>query len=303
MPVTVEALITKTGNATGEGPHWDERTQTFLYVDIHAYEVHRWSADTRIDEKYTFDDNCSLVVPCKKGGYLVGIGKSVCHFDWDSKKLTVLQTVDEDKGTRINDGKCDASGRLWFGTMSLGKTVDEIKYNEGSLYSLEVDGTVRKHKEGVSISNGLAWTADNKTMYYIDSIPRKVFGYDFGIKTGTMSNERVVVDFDKVEGMPKEALPDGMTIDADDKLWVACFLGGRITRFDPNTGEEMTRINIAAKRTTSCCFGGKNFDELFITSITDGATEEELKETPLAGSVFRVTGLEIKGRPAPIYEG
>jgi sugar lactone lactonase YvrE len=77
-----------------------------------------------------------------------------------------------------------------LGTMSLGKTVDEIKYNEGSLYSLEVDGTVRKHKEGVSISNGLAWTADNKTMYYIDSIPRKVFGYDFDIKTGTMSKGR-----------------------------------------------------------------------------------------------------------------
>ncbi|XP_053395487.1 regucalcin-like isoform X2 [Mercenaria mercenaria] len=300
MPANVEVLIKKNGNATGEGPHWDEHTQSLLYVDIHAKEMHRWSAATGKDEKYTFDDYCSLVVPCKKGGYIVSIGKSVCHFDWDSKKLDVLHTVDKDKGTRINDGKCDASGRLWFGERNNRHSTFSFNY---VIKYLEVDGTLKKHKEGVSISNGLAWTADNKTMYYIDSIPRKVFAYDFDINTGNMSNERTAIDFDKVEGLPKLALPDGMTIDTEDKLWVACFLGGRITRFDPVTGKEIGRVDVPAKRSTSCCFGGKNFDELFITSITDGATEEELKETPDAGSVFRATGLEAIGKPAPVYEG
>ncbi|XP_053395486.1 regucalcin-like [Mercenaria mercenaria] len=303
MAAKVEAVIEKSCLTIGEGPHWDERTQTLLYVDINDGSVHRWSPETGKDEKHKFDTFCSLVVPCKKGGYLVSVGNSVCHFDWDTKKLTTLQTVDEGKETRINDGKCDASGRLWFGTMGLEKTPAVVNKHQGSLFSLEIDGSVKKHKEGVSISNGLAWTADNKTMYYIDSIPRKVFGYDFDIKTGTMSNERVVVDLGGEDTIPTLGFPDGMTIDTDGKLWVACFFAGKVFRFDPETGKQIGAIDVPAKRTTSCCFGGKNFDEMYITCSLYGVTEDELKETPLAGSVFRATGLGAKGTPAPVYEG
>ncbi|XP_052775694.1 regucalcin-like [Mya arenaria] len=302
----VETLIEKSCTSIGEGPHWDERTQQLLYVDINEGCFHRWTAATGVDEVYKFDKYCTLVVPCRKGGYLVSVGQSICHFDWDTKKLTTLGTVDEGKDTRINDGKCDPSGRLWFGTMGLEKVPAKVEKHMGSLFSLETDGTIRKHKEGVSISNGLAWTEDNRTMYYIDSIPRKVFAYDFDIATGTMSNERAIISFgdeDSMENFKTHGFPDGMTIDTEGKLWVAGFFSSSVMRYDPETGKELSRVPIPAARCTSCCFGGKNFDELFITCSAFGVTDEEKEKTPLAGSVFRATGLGARGKPAPVYEG
>lgn len=302
MSVNVDTVIECSCVSVGEGPHWVGDTQTLLYVDIIDGSLHRWSAVTGKDEKHTFDTFCSLVVPCRKGGYLVGLGKSVCHFDWDTKKVTVLQTVDEEVDTRINDGKCDVSGRLWFGTMTMRNSQGERELYKASLYSLELDGSVRKHKEGITVSNGMAWSADNKTMFYIDSHPRKVFAYDFDISSGTMSNARIVIDFFDEERQ-LAGFPDGMTIDTDGKIWVACFNGGTVIQFDPATGEEIKTVRLPVKRPTSCCFGGANFDELFITCSRYNLPEEELKETPLAGSVFRATNLGTRGSSAPIYEG
>jgi len=234
---------------------------------------------------------------------MIGLAQSVAHYDWDTKKVTVLHTVDQDKKTRFNDGKCDPSGRLWCGTMGLETSPAVVEPGQGSLYSLEVDGSIQNHKGDISISNGLAWTEDNKTMYYIDSIPRKVFGYDFDIATGKISNERVVVDYGSKENLMEMGFPDGMAIDTEGKLWVACYIAGKVIRFDPETGKEITHVKLPARRTTSCCFGGKNYDELFVTCGRHGMTEEEKAGYPLAGSVFRVTGLGVRGKPAPMYEG
>ncbi|XP_045157472.2 regucalcin-like [Mercenaria mercenaria] len=302
MSAKVETLIECSCVSVGEGPHWDGESHTLLYVDIIDGSLHRWSATTGLDEKHTFDTFCSLVVPCRKGGYLISLGKSICHFDWDTKKVIILHTVDEGLDTRINDGKCDASGRLWFGTMTMQNAQGERELYKGSLYSLEVDGTVRKHKGEITVSNGLAWSADNRTMYYIDSHPRKVFAYDFDLSSGTLSNARVAIDFDD-ETKQLEGFPDGMTIDVNGKLWVACFHGGKVVQLDPVTGNTITSIEVPVNRPTSCCFGGTNYDDLFITCSRYSLPEEELKQTPLAGSVFRATGLGTKGTPAPLYEG
>lgn len=302
MAAVIETLIECSCKTVGEGPHWDGQSQTLLYVDIIDGSLHRWSSVTGQDEKHTFDTFCSLVVPCRKGGYLISLGCSICHYDWDSKKVTVLATVDEGLGTRINDGKCDASGRLWFGTMTLRNDQGEREMYKASLYSLEVDGSVRKHKGEITVSNGLAWSADNKTMYYIDSHPRKVFAYDFDLDSGTLSNARVAIDFDDEE-RKLTGFPDGMTIDVDGNIWVACFNGGRLVKFNPNTGSQISSIEVPVYRPTSCCFGGPKYDQLFITCSRYELSEEELKQTPLAGSVFRICNLGTRGSPAPIYEG
>lgn len=302
--MSVETLLECVTPTVGEGPHWDDPSQSLLFVDILGNgAIYRWDSKTGKLEQHKFDTYATFIVPCRKGGYLIGLGQTVSHFNWDTKKITTVAEVEEGQTTRFNDAKCDASGRLWCGTMAIETAPAVLEYHQGSLYSLELDGTIKKHKDKVSISNGLAWSADNKTMYFIDSIPRKVWAYDFDLATGTMSNERAVVDFGGPETMPDLGFPDGMTIDTEGKLWVACFSAGKVVRFDPDTGKELQTVRIPARRTTSCCWGGKNLDELFVTCARHGMSETEKEATPLAGSVFKVTGLGFKGIPAYVYKG
>lgn len=170
----------------------------------------------------------------------------------------------------------------------------------GHLYCFDLDGKIKSHLDKLCISNGLCWTEDNKTMYFIDSTPQKVFAFDYNEDTCEISNQRVVVDFAK---NPELGWPDGMTIDTEGMIWVACYKGAKVVRFDPKTGNELRSIPIPALRVTSCCFGGKNYDELYVTCATQDADESELSKYPLTGSVFRVTGLGVKGFPPNNYKG
>ncbi|KAL3868868.1 hypothetical protein ACJMK2_041625 [Sinanodonta woodiana] len=302
MSVTV---VVKNGASTvGEGPHWEEATQTLLYVDILEGDVHRWNSITGQDEKIHLDASVGFVTPCQKGGYMVGLGKSLAHVDWETNTVTKLKEVDQEKNTRFNDGKCDPSGRLWAGTMGMETKPTVLEHHQGSLYSLEKDGTLKSHLDKISISNGLAWSEDNRTMFYIDSIPRKVYAFDFDITTGEISNQRTAVNFGGPDTIESLGFPDGMTSDAEGKLWVACYSAGKVIQFDCETGKELRSVQFPAKKTTSCCFGGKNFDELYVTCAKTGLTELEFQtHQPLAGSVFKVTGLGVKGKPMYVYEG
>ncbi|XP_076087238.1 regucalcin-like isoform X2 [Mytilus galloprovincialis] len=234
--MSVEVLLENNFTDIGEGPHWDETTQTLYFVDNIAQRVFSWNYKTKEVQK------------------------------------------------------------IQLGTLGVEISAD----GKGSLYCLYTDGTVKKHMEKIAISNGLAWTSDNKRMYYIDSIPGKVYGMDYDIETGTFNNEKVIIDFKAIGTL---GFPDGMTIDTEDKLWIACFNGGKVVRFDPDTGKQLQSIDFPAKRISSCCFGGPNYDELFVTCGRTAAPEEELKEFPLSGSLFRVTGLGVKGLKPSVYEG
>ncbi|KAL5021516.1 hypothetical protein ScPMuIL_000671 [Solemya velum] len=259
----------------GEGPHWDGRTNTLLFIDMGQGDVHRLNYITGEDDIKHFEDPVGFVVPRKSGGYIVGHGKKVSHFDWDSGAVSTLAEVEQGLLTQFNDAKCDASGRLWAGTTA--KEVDGIREPErGSLYSLSKDQKITKHVDKISISNGVDWTDDNRTMYYIDSTPRQVWAYDFDISIGSMSNKRTVVDFGGAETMDTLGVPDGMTIDNNGHIWVACYGVGKVICFDPETGKRLKTLEFpSAKKTTSCCFGGPNMDELFVTSGTYNLTPEQ----------------------------
>lgn len=300
--MSVECVVKHATETIGEGPHWDDATQTLLYVDINSGDVHRYDPATNKDEKLHFDNTVSLVVPCRKGGYIISIGRTLARLDWDTKKVTTLVEVDQGTNNRFNDGKCDPKGRLWAGTMGHETAPAQPELHKGHLFSLDLDGKLKTHLDKISISNGLAWTEDKKTMYYIDSIPRQVYAFDYDIENGSIGNQRVAVDFTK-KSMQELGFPDGMAIDTEGMIWVACFGAGKVVRFNPNTGEELRTINIPGMRTTSCCFGGKNLDELYVTCAKYHASEEELSKYPLSGSLFKVTGLGVKGFPAFVYEG
>ena len=147
-----------------------------------------------------------------------------------------------------------------------------------------------KKIEGVSISNGMAWSADQKTYYYIDTPTHEVVAYDYEKVTGQISNKRVIIRIGDHEGHP-----DGMTIDSEDMLWIAHWNGWQLTRWNPKTGEKLHTIKMPVAKVTSCTFGGKDLDSLFITTAKVDLTDEELKQQPLAGSLFIIEQCGFKG--------
>ncbi|XP_011454610.3 regucalcin-like [Crassostrea angulata] len=301
--MAVECVVKHAAKSAAEGPHWDDVTNTLLFVDILENTVHRYHPETGTVDVIQLDENVGFVVPARKGGLIAGVGRCLVHLDWDSKKVTKLHEVDHGLQTRFNDGKCDPQGRVWAGTMGPMVPTIEGMPKIGSLYRLDLDGSLHTMVKNVGISNGLAWTADNKSMFFIDSTPRQIYRYDFDKSTGNISNQRVIVDN---AGKPLDdcGFPDGMTVDQEDKLWVACFAASKVIRYDPETGQRLQHVEIpSASRITSCCFGGKNLDELYVTSSAYEVSSEEFEKYPLSGSVFRVTDLGVRGRKAHIYEG
>lgn len=149
--------------------------------------------------------------------------------------------------------------------------------------------------DSVTISNGIVWTSDAKTMYYIDTPTSKIMAYDYDINTGTISNERVAVEVSLEDGYP-----DGMTIDSEDMLWVGLWNGNAIAHFNPKTGELISKIKVPAHNITACAFGGENLDILYITTARIDMTPEELDSLPLSGSVFKVVP-GVKGVKASFF--
>ncbi|KAJ8305663.1 hypothetical protein KUTeg_016208 [Tegillarca granosa] len=345
MSVKVECLLKNATTTIGESPHWDESSRCLFYVDIQSNDVHRWNSVTGKDDKIHFDGHVGFVVPCSKDGFIIGLETRLCHYDMGTKKTTFLYEVDKGTRHRFNDAKCDPKGRLWAGTIGFVHTIKVPLSVEdtGHLYSLETNGSLRKHLDDINISNGMAWTRDTKTMYYIDTIPRKVYAFDFDIEAGKISitkaescnydyvyigNKKIAVDL-AVKPIEEYGYPDGMTIDVEDMIWVAGLCSHKIFRFNPKTGisiqhiyqckfnffgiskfkkvpfvlyelrEEISSIKFPTPQITSCCFGGKNFDELYVTSAAE-TTKEGKKKYPLSGSIFKVTGLGVKGLPAPL---
>ncbi|XP_060071343.1 regucalcin-like [Ylistrum balloti] len=306
--MSVSVAIPNVTSQLGEGPHWEEDTQTLLFVDSLECKVYRWNSLTKDVSSVQLGDTVGSVVPFQNGGYLAGVGRTISHFEWNTGVTTKLQEVSSTGlDDRFNDGKCDPAGRFWTGTMgskiSYNNGIPVFEQNVGSLYSLDKTGALSKHFSGITVSNGLAWSSDERVMFYIDTGTRKVEAFTYDVESGEISDRRDAITFETFPEKATMGWPDGMTIDTEGHLWVACFGVGKVICFDPATGTKLTEVNIPAPITTSCCFGGKNLDELYITTAPFAATEQELQQYPSLGSVFKVTGLGVKGRPANVYQG
>ena len=164
-----------------------------------------------------------------------------------------------------------------------------------SLYRVDPDGKATKMLDSITISNGIVWTSDRKTMYYIDTPTRQIRAYDYDNASGNISNERVAVNVPDTLGFP-----DGMAIDEEDMLWVGMWNGDCVARFNPKTGQLVSKIEVPAHNVTACAFGGENLDTLYITTASLDMTEEERLRYPDAGSIFKaVPG--VKGVRSPFF--
>lgn len=258
----------------GEGPIWDGDEQRLYWVDIMMYELHAYDPETGLDVRDQVGQTVGCVVPRAAGGVMLALRNAFAGFDPNTSNLSsVTPLPDEPADNRFNDGKCDPAGRFWAGTLG--------KEKSASLYRLDPDLTVHRMIRGVSCSNGLVWNAAHDTFYYIDTPTMAVAAYDFDVETGDIRNRRVVIAAPADEGSP-----DGMAIDAEDKLWIAHWGGGRVVRWDPDDGKVLTRIRVPAAHTTACAFGGEKLDRLYITSARTGRGEEQLAGEPHAGGLF-----------------
>jgi sugar lactone lactonase YvrE len=191
----------------------------------------------------------------------------------------------------MNDGKCDRAGRFWAGTMAMKEGP-----GAGSLYRLDTDHSVHTMVTGVTISNGLCWSLDDKQMYYIDTPLGRVDVFDFDAPSGAIKNRRTLFEIPKENGAP-----DGMTIDEDGCLWVAHWGGGAVRRYTTKGVVDQT-IELPASRVTSCMFGGSDLRDLYITTASIGLTPEQQREQPHAGGIF-VSRTGVTGTPGYLFKG
>lgn len=289
MKTDVE-LVVHPGATHGEGPSWDARRGVLYWVDITGEAIHEFDPRTKHDRAVPVGEMVGTVAPRAAGGVIAALRSGLAFVDLATGQVTKFAQPEADKpGNRFNDGKCDPAGRFWAGTMST-KGVAEA----GSLYVLDTDHRVRKMAEKVSTSNGLVWSLDQRTMYYIDTRLQRVDAFDYDLATGNIANRRVAVPIPEDQGRP-----DGMTLDAEGMIWVAHWEGWRVTRWNPVTAELLATIKVPVARVTSCAFGGVNLDVLYITTARPAKDDPA---QPHAGSLF-VVQPGVRGLPAFMYAG
>ena len=277
-------------NIVGEGPLWNAREQAIYWVDIDGKKIQRYYPDTKSYEMFDMPIKICLMAFRSKGGMILGAEDGFYFWDPSNKKLDFISHPEKGKTeARFNDGKVDRMGRLWAGTMT-------FQGASSSLYRMDADLSVHQMESGVTISNGVGWSPDNKIMYFVDSIRYVIYSYDFNFEKGTLFNRRVFVQLSESFG-----IPDGLTVDSEGYVWVAIYGGWKVMRYDPS-GKVAAEIACPVSKPSSCMFGGKDYDELYVTTISEGLTVEDKSKQPMAGDLFMIK-TEVKGQPEPDFAG
>lgn len=271
----------------GEGPIWHE--DRLYYVDIEGHKVIAYHPESGEETVWDVGERVGTVVPRAAGGLVIAGDNGFAFLDPASGTVTPIDDPEPDKkpANRFNDGKCDPSGRFWAGTISTVK-----KTGDAALYCMEADLSVSLKFPNVTNSNGLCWSLDHKTMYYIDTPSKSVRAFNYDAATGMISDERIAIRTDDIEGSP-----DGMTIDENGDLWIAFCRGSRVDCIDPHTQERKTSISFPMSGITACAFGGPDLATLYVTTGVFGGIDE-----PGAGYVYAVDA-GVRGVPAFRFAG
>lgn len=247
----------------GEGPRWDERTRTLLWVDIPAGKVHR--LDPADGSRGVIDVGMAVgvAVPRAEGGLALAVRDGFAVLAEDRLEIVAPVTAGERPGNRMNDGACDRAGRFFAGTMA-----EDDTPGAGALYRLGPGRRCERVVGDVAISNGVAWSPDERLLYYVDTPTGRIDVFDYDPAEGSLANRRLFA-------MIPRGLPDGLTVDTSGHVWVALWGGGAVLRLRPDGSHDLT-VEIPATNVTSCAFGGPDLNVLYVTSAWDGETGGEL---------------------------
>jgi sugar lactone lactonase YvrE len=270
-------LIFEAKAELGEGAIWHAQQQVLYWVDILGKRFWRYDPATGAHDSFDIGQYVGTVVPRKKGGVVLALHRGIATYDLKTKKLGMVVDVEDNKPMlRFNDGKCDPSGRFWAGTMMVQGSAPM-----GTLFCLRLDWRAEKKLTGVGCSNGIVWSLDQKTMYFIDTALWSVDAFTYDAATANICNRRVAIKIPKDFGYP-----DGSTLDAEGMLWVAHFGGARVTRWNPVTGQLLETVPLPTSNITSCAFGGPQLDRLYVTSARVALSPEKQAAEPHAGGLF-----------------
>lgn len=297
----VPSLVVDSKCELGEGPIWHAGRGELLYLDILAAKVFCFSPEKGLNTaEHDLSANTpiiSTIVPVagSTSEVLVGTKEGVALFDLETKAWQPHPSNVNGEFVRMNDGKCDPQGRFWIGSIGrVGPGGADLAPNAAAFYRLDSWGNeLVEMLSGVTVSNGLAWSNDGRTMYYTDSTTFGVDAFDFNEASGEITNRRRIIDV--CTSFPP--VPDGCALDNEGKLWVACFGAGQVRRYDPKNGALLATVDLphatAGTESTACAFGGKDLDELYITTAHEFWSAEKQAEMPTAGGLFKVSREEL----------
>jgi sugar lactone lactonase YvrE len=291
-PTQLSARVAFAGrDHLGEGPSWNAADQELSWVDINGGLLRRWQPAGGEEATVELGAPVSFAVARERGGWAIGREDRVALIDPEGKETTLMQIDNPPADSRFNDAKCDATGRLWAGTMSTVRTP-----GVGSLYRVDPDGETLEVISSTTISNGLGWSPDNTLFYFIDSTTQQIDIFDFDLTTGVIANRRRWISID-----PADGLPDGLTVDAEGGIWLCLFGGGCVRRYD-SEGNLDAEVHLPVSNPTSPTFGGPELDRIYVTTAQHRLTPEQLASEELAGAIFEIDA-GVRGMTAHRFAG
>jgi sugar lactone lactonase YvrE len=280
------------GATCGESPLWDDKQKVLYWVDIPGKTINCFDPSTRSNQSWNMDEEVGSIALRENGGLIAGMRSGFAFIDMPSANVTYIADPEPDHPeNRLNDGRCDRSGRFWVGSMHVPKS-----RSDASLYRLDANLSYQKLTNNLIVSNGLGFSPDGTRMYHSDSRQSTIWCYDYDSSEGTPHNKRV---FAKLT--PQQGRPDGAAVDSEGFYWSCCYAGGRLIRFAPD-GSIDREISLPVINVTMCAFGGHGYEDLYVTTAAEHMTEEERLRYPNAGGLFLLhTG--VKGVPETRFKG
>jgi sugar lactone lactonase YvrE len=279
----------------GECPLWHPEEQALYWVDIEGFAVHRLDPASGERREWKMSSEPSALARSEQGGLVVALRRGFVHLNTETGALSDIAAAPYDTATtRFNDGRADAAGRFWVGTI-----FEPRDRQAAEMFVLE-RGEIRKvWSGGMTVSNGLGFSPDQRTLYHADTTSHRVTRYAFDLASGTVADQQLVKQFSTDKANNYGGRPDGAAVDSEGNYWCAMFEGGRVLKLSPE-GEILDEIALPVRCPTMLAFGGADLRTLYITSASYKRSAEELAQYPLSGRVLSVQ-VDVAGRAEPAY--